>query len=1082
MEKIFKSKKIILLVMILSAVTFAVACISTYVIYRTSTESLKSSLVDIAEGERALIESLIEHSISKDSILITINSAHHTKQAIGKSGEFVIAELVHDSINFLLREDITGYITNIKIPVQSAIGTPISMAVKGQSGSAKAKDYSGTEVYAGYTYIDSLKWGIVAKIDTAEFNKSFYFALYIALGLALILVFFGALLFIKITNPMLASITENEIRYRRVFEAAKDGIIILDADTGKIIDTNPSLIEMLGYSSKNLVAIEIWKISAFKKMGYTKDTFIELQNKGLERFNNVLLEKKDGRIINADVISNIYQVGRNKVVQFNVRDITQKKKDEANLFAERERLSVTLHSIGDAVITTDTKGNIDFLNNVAEQLTGWKLEDATGKPLPEVFYIINEQTRELCDNPAEIVLNSGATVDLANHTILIARNGSERVIADSGSPIRDIEGKVFGVVLVFRDVTEKHIAEMQLKESEEKYHSLFENMIDGYAFCKMIYENGNPVDFIYLDVNSSFEKLTGLKDVTGKKVTEVIPGINKSDSKLIETYGRVSTTGQHERFEMFVEALNDWYSVSVYSTKKDYFVAVFEVITNRKLSEELLKDSEIRYRRLFEASKDGILILDDYNGQIQDVNPYLTDMLGYTLEELLGKEVWEIEVFKNITASKEDFIELKEKELTRFEHMSLLAKDGRQINVEFVSYVYLVDHAKVIQCNIREISDNKKSEEALKESEMKLRAITKSAKDAIIMINDNGNVTFWNPAAEEIFGYSSFEIHGKNLHDIIMPASLMQKHLTAFMKWKETGDGNAIDKTMEVIAIRKNGQEFPVELSLSSVRLHERWMAVGIVRDITRRKMADEALKDSEKRYIELNATKDKFFSIIAHDLRNPFGTFKQTLDLLSDEYYEFDEKERIEFITLMKNSSKHLLELLENLLTWSRSQRGNIEYQPINFEIKTIINNSISLFNQNAIAKKIELLSEVSPGIVCYADINMLTTVVRNLISNAIKFTGNGGKIVISTDDFSDEQNIIIKVADNGVGIPPEIQQKLFRIDTHVTSLGTNEEKGTGLGLILCKEFVERYGGRIWVDSEPGKGSTFYFTVSKGK
>lgn len=235
-------------------------------------------------------------------------------------------------------------------------------------------------------------------------------------------------------------------------------------------------------------------------------------------------------------------------------------------------------------------------------------------------------------------------------------------------------------------------------------------------------------------------------------------------------------------------------------------------------------------------------------------------------------------------------------------------------------------------------------------------------------------------------------------------------------------------------------------------------------------------LKSQNDELQDLNATKDKFFSIIAHDLKNPINAFSGIATFINDRFDDLSRDELKEFIADIKNSSKHLYELLENLLTWSRTQRGKFQFHPTMMDISQIINNNIYLNKINAENKNIEIISETGPGTECYADPNMINTVVRNLLSNAIKFTPDSGKIYFKAD--KNEKFLIVRVIDTGVGISPENIDKLFRIDVHHTTIGTSAEKGTGLGLILCKEFVRKHGGEIWVESEPGKGSEFLFTL----
>jgi signal transduction histidine kinase len=244
-------------------------------------------------------------------------------------------------------------------------------------------------------------------------------------------------------------------------------------------------------------------------------------------------------------------------------------------------------------------------------------------------------------------------------------------------------------------------------------------------------------------------------------------------------------------------------------------------------------------------------------------------------------------------------------------------------------------------------------------------------------------------------------------------------------------------------------------------------------------------LEEKNKIISEINASKDKFFSIIAHDLKNPLANFRDVTKLLAESYNEFSEEDKLEFLKLMKESSADIYSLLENLLEWSRSQRSKISFNPENFNLNMLVVEILKLMKPSADKKMIELVNHIPVSSDINADQNMLNTIIRNLLSNAVKFTPAGGKIEVGTANSSDyfkssDEFKAIYVKDTGLGMTKETINKLFRIDESVTGVGTDGEKGTGLGLILCKEFVEKHGGRIWVESEVGKGSTFYFTLKK--
>jgi signal transduction histidine kinase len=238
----------------------------------------------------------------------------------------------------------------------------------------------------------------------------------------------------------------------------------------------------------------------------------------------------------------------------------------------------------------------------------------------------------------------------------------------------------------------------------------------------------------------------------------------------------------------------------------------------------------------------------------------------------------------------------------------------------------------------------------------------------------------------------------------------------------------------------------------------------------------NEKVAASEKSLKESNAIKDKFFSIIAHDLKGPLATITSFLQIMINYSDGFSEEERIKLAKDMHKSVSNLSALLENLLQWARSQMGHIDFTPKKFPLSRSVQKTHDLLHARAAGKLIDLEIDVDKGIIVFADENMLDFVFRNLLSNALKFTNPGGKIQIKAK--MKDQMVEVTVRDNGIGINEEDQSKLFRTDYHLTKPGTFKEEGTGLGLILCKEFVEKNGGKIWVESKPNEGTEFKFTL----
>jgi PAS domain S-box-containing protein len=393
--------------------------------------------------------------------------------------------------------------------------------------------------------------------------------------------------------------------------------------------------------------------------------------------------------------------------------------DQEPLYEQRQWLQVTLSSIGDAVITTDAEGRVTFLNPVAQALTGWTQEEAAGVPLNEVFKIVNEKTRATFENPATRALREGLIVGLANHTVLIGKDGTERAIDDSAAPIRNAGGEVAGVVLVFRDVTQRRQAEQALRESEERFRLLVEAAQDHAIF--MLDPQGNIATW-----NTGAERIKGYRaeEIIGKHFSIFYPTeaieVNwpKRELEMAAAEGRFEDEGWRLR----KDGSKFWANVIITALRDENgnlkgFSKITRDLTERMLKESQLRESENRFRRLFETAKDGIFILDFSTGKIKEANPFVTELLGYSAQELSGKELWQIGLFKDIESSQNAFRELQAEGYVRYSDLPLQTKDGRMVEVEFISNVYNVNHHRVIQCNIRDITERRQLERARAQAE-----------------------------------------------------------------------------------------------------------------------------------------------------------------------------------------------------------------------------------------------------------------------------------------------------------------------------------------------------------------------------
>ncbi|MBP8791934.1 MAG: transporter substrate-binding domain-containing protein [Lutibacter sp.] len=369
----------------------------------------------------------------------------------------------------------------------------------------------------------------------------------------------------------------------------------------------------------------------------------------------------------------------------------------------------------------------------------------------------------------------------------------------------------------------------------------------------------------------------------------------------------------------------------------------------------------------------------------------------------------------------------------------------------------------------------------LQKSEEKFRIITENSSDIIWHIDSNFLLTYISPADERVRGFKSKDIIGNSLFSILKPEGI--KLLMEANKNRINNQSNGIQTVpgiYELEELCKDGSWVWVEATatpfydVDGVVLGYH----GVTRDISERKKTELLLKQKEVQLRELILTKDKLFSIIAHDLRSPFNSILGFSDLLINATINTDIEKAKSFATMINTSAKNTLVLLDNLLNWSKSQSGKIKFEQVSLNLKPIIIEIFDILKSTADIKYITLNYDNSIEVDVYADENMLKTIVRNLISNAIKFTNTNGSVVVYA--VQNENFIEITVSDNGIGLDEETLGKLFKIENNVTSKGTANEKGSGLGLILCEEFVDKLGGRIWIESELGKGSNFKFTIPR--
>ncbi|MCX6277846.1 MAG: DUF3365 domain-containing protein [Bacteroidetes bacterium] len=362
----------------------------------------------------------------------------------------------------------------------------------------------------------------------------------------------------------------------------------------------------------------------------------------------------------------------------------------------------------------------------------------------------------------------------------------------------------------------------------------------------------------------------------------------------------------------------------------------------------------------------------------------------------------------------------------------------------------------------------RQSNQKLRESLERNRATVAAMPDIFFSISRDGYFINCQGSDATLLLISKDEFVGKTLHDVL-PSNIAEKGMVAIAKAIETADLQVIEYELEFPTGRKW-----FELRIVSSSQNE---VLAISRDITLRKLAEEEIKMKNEELLKLNAEKDKFFSIIAHDLRSPFNSFLGLTKIMAEELPSLSMDEIQKIAVNMRNSASNLFQLLENLLQWAMIRQGLFPENLNIIQLRPIVYNIIAM-NTDAIQSKNILVSfDIPDDVAVVANRNMLQTALRNLISNAVKFTAKEGKISLSAKKANDK-TIEISIQDSGIGMNPEMVENLFRLDVQTSRTGTEGEPSSGLGLLLCKEFIEKMGGRIWIESEAGRGSTFSFSL----
>lgn len=722
----------------------------------------------------------------------------------------------------------------------------------------------------------------------------------------------------------------------------------------------------------------------------------------------------------------------------------------------------------DGLIGTNKNGKITFWNESASKLFGLTRSEVYGKFLGKIFPIIDEKYFE--ELKKYLHINS----EWRGHLY----NGEDESIAD----VFDVKIGIIGegddesVFFLCSPITERVNLEKKLKESEERFRNIVTNSHEFICTLdtrgRITYANPNLLEvFQYTEseiINLEFTELIDSYYLINEEFD-----LKNIARKQLRTFELPLITKHGQR----IHVLSSFSSVEDVTGNIQYYNVILTDITLKKESEKDL----MLIRSVFEASQNGIALLS--KKRIVLVNDSFVQMFNYkSASEILGH-------------NPIDLIDDKDRE--RVARMMDLADEGRDSPSRFyftgkkknlalfevgnsVSS-YEIENEKFAVWILQDVTEEKKAQNALSVSEERYRSITENINESIWTAErQDGKLkaVFYTQAIKKITSYNAHSfISNPNLwKDIIHPDDVYE---TVDKLHKFYADPARHSNTFEYKIIDTLGNVIWIENRITVVRDEKGKIQkiFGIVSDISLSKRAEEELKKSAQNLKELNETKDRFISIISHDLRTPFSSILGFTDLLLNDR-ELDEESHTQYIRYIQESSKSMLSLVNSLLDWTRLQTGSIKFEPERINVKDLIEKSIQILSGAALQKKISLFPEMQKDFYVHADSGLLLQVFNNLISNAIKFTKPGGSIRVDARVNIEKKQVEFSVKDDGVGIRKEDIPKLFKVDTKFTSSGTAGEKGSGLGLSLVHDIILKHGGDIWVESESGKGTEFIFSI----
>lgn len=881
----------------------------------------------------------------------------------------------------------------------------------------------------------------------------------------------------------------SEQKFRSLFEHMTHGAFYLRSD-GKITDVNRVALELLGLDKVDFMSrknsAQDWDLIDENHKSIPVEEFpasVALRKsepvyeKIIGVFNPV---KKDYVWLLLNAIPQ-FTAGNSEPtsVFITFQDITIIRRSIHRVMDSEANARAIMESTDDIIILLDADGVVIDCNEAHAKRLNIERENLIGK---NVFDLLPLDVAKIRKEAIKEVIQTGKPVSREDFR---AGFWNEYSI----HPIVSHRGNVESVAVFSKDITARKLAE--------------EHIRNNYSLLRIAGETAKFGGWI-VDIEKN---IVIWSDVVAK-IHDVEPGFSPSiekglgfyapewREKIKEVFSDCLTKGTpyDEEMEIITKKGKRAWVRTTGEAVRDYKGKIIKIHgAFQDISEyKKISDALIAYERQFKSSIDSLLdafgmytSIRDNNNEIVDfridyVNPKACELNKMSKEEQIGRGLCEILPSHRLSGLFGEYVELV-KTGNVIEKESVIYQDT--YNGEFTKRTFEIKASKLSDGFVatwRDISVRKQTEEKLLESEREKASLIDNLPGFVYKCALDHEWTMFY-ISEECYKITGYKPEDFIFNKEISYNSIIHENFRELI-W---------DKWQSVVS---SGTPFREEYQIVTADNHIRWVweqgrgvysnegvlahLEGFITDITERKVMEEALKESQARLVELNATKDKFFSIIAHDLKSPFNSIIGIGELLIEQIKKKEFEDIEEYAAIMRDSSHKAMNLLTNLLEWSRSQTGRMDFNPEFLRLSKLADEVVDLLHFTADQKSITINSKISRNAVCYADKAMIGSVLRNLVSNAIKFTGKGGEINVSAKIMEDKY--IITVSDNGTGMSKAETDNLFRIDKFYSTRGTDNEGGTGLGLILCKEFVSLHGCEIWAESKKNEGSRFFFTLPR--